>query len=509
MRSLRAAMPRVRFTLMPSNYVFRIAPETWEKVKAIAMAEFSANMLSYVDKYVLDRLEVQDDSGKLTLTYFTSYKLVIQGRPNSAKMNSLAKRIEESFSIAEEKTKEAPYAEHPKEEHITKETMVGLDEAGAGETFGSLFLGCAMLYRKNLRHARGLLGAKNIRQLDDDAIHNLFNATKDLFKFAAARFSAYDVDSYNKNVLLDRGYKALLSKIQSEVDYADVCVIVDDYGIQYELREFLKELEAKGCQVIVAKQADEMYACAKLGSLVARRLRVQEVERINAENVLADLDHNKTVKPGTGAPSNPNTEEWLTLYRRQYPYSDFPSWVRRKWENVKRVEKSLPKKPLNLVFECKLCGNKLNRLKMGYDGTSTRMTCGGCSREIPKQDFQAEARKISIVVDTSALLSRIISKDLKSTGYFEGFTFILPSVLYEELDSKQPDLKKGGQAEIEFIISCESISHRKVDVDDYRDVAKDKKFMSVMARESAAIVTKDRNLATFSELGHLVFEISL
>ena len=39
------------------------------------------------------------------------------------------------------------------------------------------------------------------------------------------------------------------------------------------------------------------------------------------------------------------------------------------------------------------------------------------------------------------------------------------------------------------------------------DVPKDKKFMSVLAKQNAAIITKDKNLATFAELEHLVFEI--
>jgi hypothetical protein len=38
-------------------------------------------------------------------------------------------------------------------------------------------------------------------------------------------------------------------------------------------------------------------------------------------------------------------------------------------------------------------------------------------------------------------------------------------------------------------------------------VQKDKKFMSVMVQENAAIITMDRTLAMFSELGHLVFEV--
>jgi len=490
---------------MPSNYVFRVAPDTWEKIKALAITKFAARTVSPPSKYVLGRLEVPNDIGRIVLNYFTSYKLVIQGRPNSAKMNELAKRIQDLFQILEERTKEAPYYELPKEAEVSKEIFVGLDEAGAGETFGSLFLCCAVLERKNLQHAKGLLGQRNIRELEYDEIINLYNATKDLFTFKAKQYSAYEVDIYKKNVLLDRGYIELLSSLN--IDYSKACVVIDDYGVQYELNEFLKKLEAKGPQIIVAKQADEIYASAKLGSLVARKLRVQEVKKIGAENILADLDNKKTVKPGAGAPSNPATSEWLILYRKQYPYSEFPYWVRRKWDNVKRIEETFPKKPLHLVFECSLCGKKLNNLKMRYDGTSTRLTCSCCGGEIPKQDFQSAAQKISLVVDTSALLTRIISKDLQSTGYFEGFTFILPSLLYEELDSKQPDLKRGGQAEIRFIVSSQSISHREIDVDNYRDVTKDKKFISVMAKEGAAIITMDRTLATFSELGHLVFEI--
>jgi len=118
-------------------------------------------------------------------------------------------------------------------------------------------------------------------------------------------------------------------------------------------------------------QDDEIHACAKLGSLVARKNRILDIQRINAENVLGDLANKKRIKPGTGAPSNRATHEWLSLHRKICPYSDFRSRVRLKWQNVKRIEEELPKKTLHLVFECNACGKKTNNVKIRYDGAVT------------------------------------------------------------------------------------------------------------------------------------------
>ena len=87
---------------------------------------------------------------------------------------------------------------------------------------------------------------------------------------------------------------------------------------------------------------------------------------------------------------------------------------------------------------------KENQVELSYQTTGTKLYCTYCSNLITATEFTGYFTHNLIAVDTSAIISRIVSKDLKSAAYFSENNILLPTFVYEELDSKQPDKKKGG-----------------------------------------------------------------
>ena len=141
--------------------------------------------------------------------------------------------------------------------------------------------------------------------------------------------------------------------------------------------------------------------------------------------------------------------------------------------------------------------------------TGTKFYCPKSSNLISVEDFRKYFTRNVISLDTSTLISRILSKDLNSNQYFKDNDFLLPLYVYDELDTKQPDKKRGAQKEISELVSFKSNSViRFDDVDTHSlapGVSNDKKLLAVLDNRNAAVLTKDRNMASFAEIDHFVF----
>jgi ribonuclease HII len=120
-------------------------------------------------------------------------------------------------------------------------------------------------------------------------------------------------------------------------------VAIDDYGIGSELKDYIKTIEKEDVKVIVKHKADEEYTACKIASLVARALRVKEIDELNKKFVLVEESTSKKIYPNSGSSSNSNTEKYLKVFRKQNPTLDFPSFVRKKWNNVKLIDRTYPK----------------------------------------------------------------------------------------------------------------------------------------------------------------------
>jgi len=115
-----------------------------------------------------------------------------------------------------------------------------------------------------------------------------------------------------------------------------LCVIIDDYGIKRELKLFLDNIRSQGNTVIIEHKADEKYAACQAASVVARKERLEEIRNINKEFSVQD-ESGKKIYPGSGNAANPQTAQYLESFMNLYPGKELPTFVRRKWSNVKKI----------------------------------------------------------------------------------------------------------------------------------------------------------------------------
>lgn len=324
---------------MNPNTVFNyLSGDEFQAVKDKLKQRFSLDKKT-IPPGALDAFEINSPEGKINFKYYKKGKLMLQSSPSNSVYASIVDEITSSFSKApDKKIKVIP----KKEEELTSDYYIGCDEAGAGETFGSMFLGCAIIPQDKLKIISNIIRGYNIRQLNGNEINNIYNKISSLFNSEIKTYGASEIDAGSKNILLDVGYIELINKILE--GKSKVSVVIDDYGIQAELKNFLASLESQGIEVIAINKADEQYTACKIASLIARKARIEEIENINKTDLLEIQTSNEIILPGSGSASNPNTARYLIEYRKKFPALEFPSFVRKKWRNVMEIEAKFPRK---------------------------------------------------------------------------------------------------------------------------------------------------------------------
>lgn len=488
------------------NFVYEnIAKEEYQKIKLILSENIGNPKIENI-KNCSEAIKYSNTSGSLNIKYYKTKKVMIQG--NFRDIETIIEKIKKSLKLT-------PKGYKLNESQVTEgcensEIIFGFDEAGKGETFGSLFLGVVEIINKNVDYLKGMLGRKDVKKMNLIQIENFYNAIKGKFKHKVKQISPKEIDSLQLNIIMDRGYIELIKSFPNSSN--NQAMFLDDYGIGHELNEKLTEIRKNGIKVVVLHGADKKYLACSIASLVARRARLLEMDRLSKEHILINPESGKKVGFKSGSPSNPETEKYLVTYRKLYPNSDFPNFVRMKWGNVRKIESEFPKKEISLSFKCKYCNEEGHKICLIYNNSKsqTECFCSQCGKEIDPIELKGFFKNKNIVIDTSTIISRIISKDFETNLHFEGCNFIIPSMLYEELDSKQPIIKAGGTKEIQALRKLNDEGKANLidfDVEDYSDVANDKKFLRVIRAKDGIMLTKDWNLASFSEIGDFVIHI--
>ena len=489
---------------MDPNTVFDgIDDSKFNEIKKIVDSQFKYKTKE-PQQGVKESLIIDTTEGNISLTYYSKGKVLLQSSPSNSVYAKLADDLANTLSVSPTKKVEVI----PKEEsELISDYYIGCDEAGAGESFGSMFLGCALIPKENLEAICNIIKGKNIRQLTKHEVNQTYNAISSLFDSAIKIYSAAEIDAGSKNVLLDRGYIQLISKIIE--GKSKFSIVIDDYGTRHEMNKFASSLKTQDAEVIIKNKADEQYTACKIASLIARKARIEEVNYIDNTNSLVDQTTKDLISPSTGAASNPNTARYLIEYRKKFPTAEFPPFVRKKWKNVMEIDTKYPRQREGLFVKCIHCNTDLSRVDVQWDiQHGTKFYCSSCANLITVSDFRGSFQKNLITLDTSTLISRIVSKDLATSKYLEGNTFLLPSFVYEELDRKQPDKKKGAQKEVselgkfkkQQIIGFENVDTHTL----AHGVSNDKKLLAVLNNRNTTLLTKDRTMATFAEVDHFV-----
>src|SRR3989338_450480 len=99
---------------------------------------------------------------------------------------------------------------------------------------------------------------------------------------------------------------------------------------------------------------------------------------------------------------------WLLLWQEELDLSI--------WKNFQELDFKYAKKRPSDIFTCPSCSGKTNTLRfyVGKRGEQSQLFCSLCNQVISPQDFQGILKKPNIVVDTSVILDRAISKDLST-----------------------------------------------------------------------------------------------
>jgi len=326
--------------MKPYHTFKNISPSVYEEIKNFIKLKYEIQVSAKTSPGLKESFDILSESIKAH--YYKKGKLLFQSSPTNKTYANLVSDIDKKFSLntldeMEQKSTEIPF---------DVKYFVGCDESGAGETFGSMFLGCVVVDADNLKNIEQIFDIQNIKVLEEHEILEKYDAIKKYCKIFEKKCDASEIDETSKNTLLDRKYKELLDDAISGKEKS--CVIIDDYGIQRELKLFVDNLRSQGNTVIVEHKADEKYAVCQAASVVARKERFEEMRNINKEFSLQD-ESGKKIYPGSGNAGNPQTAQYLEAYMKLYP-GKLPTFVRRKWSNVKKISQEKSNQKISRFF---------------------------------------------------------------------------------------------------------------------------------------------------------------
>jgi len=314
---------------LKSNHTFKnISPSVYEEIKNFIRSDFKIQISTKKPPGLEEHFDILFESIKVH--YYTKGKLLFQSSPTNKTYSKLVSEIDEKFSLNSLDEIEQNQPMIPSDVKY----FVGCDEAGTGETFGSMFLGCVIIDAENLKNIQQIFDNPNIKELEEHEILDKYEKIKKYCKIFEKKCEASEIDETNKNTLLDQKYEDLIVDAISGKE--KLCVIIDDYGIKRGLKLFLDKLHSRGNTVIVENKADEKYAICQAASVVARKERLEEIRNLNKEFSVQD-ESGKIIYPGSGSASNPQTAEYLEAFMKLYPSKELPPFVRRKWSNVKKL----------------------------------------------------------------------------------------------------------------------------------------------------------------------------
>ncbi len=328
---------------MNSYHTFKnISPSVYQEIKDFIRLKHEIQVLEKSSHGLKESFVISSEFIKAH--YYTKGKLLFQSSPTNKAYAKLILELDTNFSLNTlDEIRQKPGA-------ITSDVkfFVGCDESGAGETFGSMFLGCVIVEAENMKNLERILDTNDIKGLNEYEILEKYNKIKKYCEVSKIKCGASEIDETSKNTLLDQKYEELLSGVISGKE--KLCVIIDDYGIKRGLKLFLENLKSGGNVVVVEHKADEKYTACQAASVVARKERFEEIQNLNKEfNVQSKSG--KTFYPGSGNAANPKTAEYLEAFMKLYPSKDLPPFVRRKWSNVQKLLQKKHSKKISRFFE--------------------------------------------------------------------------------------------------------------------------------------------------------------
>jgi ribonuclease HII len=399
-------------------------------------------------------------------------------------------------------------------EEPEKKFLIGLDETGKGELLGHCILCGALIPSILLKEIDYILGSSDTKKKKSVSFwDNLFLELDNLkgkgLIFVIEKIPPWHIDQYNVNRIMDVVYQRILSQLTKEVKPNDCRIIIDDYGIGANLSEYLDFLSQQGAEVRTESKADDKYTEVRLASVISKREKEKVMEAISKNFSINDC------AVGSGNASDPLTLKWLEKWKTTG--KPWPWFVKQSFKtigkDVKKIDPpirhNLLSKDSKILFKegklsieslkivCPKCGSSVKSCKI--TPTEDERIVGRC----PNKDCNEIIVDLNttllyycgyIVPDSSVILAGVISKDLETKKFFEGFSFILLPEVREECDGPggKKELEKLGNFVSTGRINLIDVDTKKINGNGTRP--KDEIIVDVAKKINAIIYTRDRGM---------------
>ena len=414
----------------------------------------------------------------------------------------------------------------------TKDFLIGLDETGKGEVIGHTVLTGVIFPKELFKDVDLLIGpadTKNRHKFEywDEIFIRLDKLRSKGLNFIYEKIPPWYVDRYNLNKIMDVSYQRILSIFFRRVEISQCRIVLDDYGIGDTLKRFLNFLEKQGAEIIVTKNSEDKYLEAKVASLISKRQREAVIKAIN-ENPEFQINGQSV---GSGNAGDPKTDAWLKAWWEKY--KSWPWFVKRSFKNVRKIEgktggvkKILP--PIDEKLLSKEFLKTFNKGKLSIQSLSLVCPyCGAILKSVKFVTFEKNRREISgikcvnkecgriiknagitlryycgyVLPDSNAIQRQVISRDLRSSRFFENFTVILSPVVRKECDGTPR-----GKKEFEELAKFDSIGRIRLEsLGKIEDIPKeltreerDERIIEDCIKHNAILVTGDKSMQAFA-----------
>lgn len=210
--------------------------------------------------------------------------------------------------------------------------IAGIDDAGRGPVIGPLII-AGVLINENRISELIKIGVKDSKKLSPSSRKILFNKIKELVNdYAFVEITPSQIDEvvekgkklYKLNFLEAKAMAKVILMLKPEVAYVDS----SDVNPNRFAEQIIKELPFK-IKIISEHHADEKYPVVSAASILAKVKRDETIEKIKVE--YGDF--------GSGYPQDPKTIKFLKDWKKKH--KEFPSFIRKSWKTIKRIEKEI------------------------------------------------------------------------------------------------------------------------------------------------------------------------
>lgn len=349
----------------------------------------------------------------------------------------------------------------------------------------------------------------------DDLFKQIDQFKKKGLQFLIEKIPPWHVDRYNLNKIMDVVYQRILSVFAREADLSKCRIVIDDYGIGRTLIRYLMALKNSGAEIVKESGADERFLEARIASVLAKREREKVLEALRKTSEYKIEGH--TV--GTGNAGDKETLAWLSAWKASG--KPWPWFVKRSFSTVRKLNglSSRPKKvapPIrddilseefreefesgrlsitSLSVVCPSCGEISRAALITPDDSGNFVgRCVHCRKPLPDLGVTLRYYCGYVLPDSNIITGGLLSKDLKRSRFFEGFTILLHKVVREECDTP------GGKKELERLseyaaigrIHLEEVGERGMKEKPSFD--RDEEIIAAAKQHNAILLADDRNV---------------